>query len=96
MNILKRIRQLQNESNWTIYQLSAETEIPQSTINDMFSRNTLPSMTSLTAICKTFDISLSEFFSEENSKVILSDDEQKLVLSYRKLNEKNKSIVNTL
>lgn len=96
MNILKRIRQLQNESNWTIYQLSVETEIPQSTINNMFSRNTLPSMTSLTAICKAFDISLSEFFSEENSKVILSDDEQKLVLSYRKLNGKNKSIVNTL
>lgn len=62
----------------------------------MFSRNTLPSMTSLTAICKASDISLSEFFSEENSKVILSDDEQKLVLSYRKLNGKNKSIVNTL
>lgn len=96
MNILKRIRQLQNESNWTIYQLSVETEIPQSTINNMFSRNTLPSMTSLTAICKAFDISLSEFYSEENSKVILSDDEQKLVLSYRKLNGKNKSIVNTL
>ena len=60
MNILKRIRQLQNESNWTIYQLSVETEIPQSTINNMFSRNTLPSMTSFTAICKAFDISLSD------------------------------------
>lgn len=70
MNILKRIRQLQNESNWTIYQLSVETEIPQSTINNMFSRNTLPSMTSSTAICKAFDISLSESFIPLVSKLL--------------------------
>ncbi|MCM1306245.1 MAG: helix-turn-helix transcriptional regulator [Bacteroides sp.] len=96
MDILKRIKQLQNERNWTNYQLSAETGISQSTINNMYSRNTLPSMTSLIALCKAFEISLSEFFYESDTNIILSDNEQSLILSYRKLNGRNKNIVTTL
>ena len=93
MDILKRIKQLQNERCWTNYQLSVETGLPQSTINNMFSRNTLPSMTSLIAICKAFEMSLSQFFSEEDYNVILAEDEQSLIFMYRKLNKKNKNIV---
>ena len=93
MDILNRIKQLQNERGWTNYQLSAETEIPQSTINNMFSRKTLPSMTSLIAICKAFGMSLSQFFSEGDNDIILEDDEKSLILIYRKLNKKNKNIV---
>ena len=93
MDILKRIKQLQNERCWTNYQLSAETGIPQSTINNMFSRKTLPSMTSLIAFCRAFEMSLSQFFSEEDYNIILAEEEQSLIFMFRKLNKKNKNII---
>ncbi len=65
MNVLKRINELRLAKNWSVYRLSVEADLPQSTITNMINRETLPSITTLDAICKAFDISLSEFFREE-------------------------------
>ncbi len=40
--------------------------IPQSTILNMFTRKSLPSIATLTAICNGLNISLSNFFLDEN------------------------------
>ena len=50
-------------------------------------------MTSLIAICRAFEISLAQFFSEKDYNIILAEDEQSLISMYRKLNKKNKNIV---
>lgn len=38
----------------------------QSTIGNIFRRNTVPSVATLETICKGFGITLSQFFTEEN------------------------------
>ncbi len=74
MDILKRIKTLQNERGWTNYQLAQEAAMTQSTITNMFARKTLPSITTLTAICNAFGITLSEFFNENQTTIILSSE----------------------
>ena len=65
MDILRKINKMRLDRNWSIYRLSVESDVPQSTLTNMFNRETLPSITTLEAICNAFDVSLSEFFKED-------------------------------
>ncbi len=96
MDILERIKSLQNERGWTNYQLAQEAAMTQSTLTNMFTRKTLPSLTTLIAICEAFEITLSEFFNENQTTIILSNEELDIINSYKKLTKKNKEIIATL
>ena len=93
MNVLKRINQLRIERNWSVYRLSVESGIPQSTITNMFNRETLPSITTLELICQAFGISMSEFFSEptDDKQPIVRDIE--IIDAFRKLDDDAKRLV---
>lgn len=79
MDVLKRIEQLRDERGWSNYRLSQESGVSQTTLRNMFTRNTLPGIATLEAICKCFGITLSQFFASENEPIVL-DDEQKAML----------------
>ncbi len=66
MDILRKINKMRLDRGWSIYRLSVEADIPQSTLTNMFNRETLPSITTLTSICNAFGTTLSEFFYEES------------------------------
>ena len=65
MNTLERLRQLLNDRGWTEYRLSRECDLAQTTIGNIFRRNTMPSLATLETICKGFGISMSQLFAEE-------------------------------
>lgn len=92
MDILNKINELRNQKGWSIYKLSEESGITQSTLSNMFSRKTLPSLTTLKQLCDSFNISLSEFFSDSST----SNDETFLLSNYRKLSEKDKLTIREL
>lgn len=64
MNIHGRLRQLLDERGWTEYRLSKNCGLSESTLANIFRRNTTPSITTLEAICNGFGITLSQFFAE--------------------------------
>lgn len=64
MDTHQRLRQLLHERGWTEYRLSKECGLSESTLANIFRRNTLPSIGTLEAICKGFGITLSQFFAE--------------------------------
>lgn len=64
MDVHKRLRQLLNERGWTEYRLSKRCGLSESTLANIFRRNTMPSITTLEAICNGFGITLSQFFAE--------------------------------
>ena len=64
MDTLDRLNQLLKERGWTEYRLSKECGLAQSTIGNIYRRNTEPSLATLETICKGFHISLSQFFAE--------------------------------
>ncbi len=65
MDTHSRIRQLMAERNWTAYRLAKESGLSESTLANIFKRNTVPSITTLEAICGAFGLSLSQFFAEQ-------------------------------
>ena len=64
MDTHKRLRKLLEERGWTEYRLSKECGLSESTIANIFRRNTLPSISTLEAICKGFGITISQFFAD--------------------------------
>lgn len=65
MDVHKRLRQLLNERGWTEYRLSKKCGLSESTLDNIFRRNTMPSITTLETICNGFGITLSQFFAED-------------------------------
>lgn len=96
MDILKKIDELRKERGMSYYMLALEAGLTQSTILNMFSRGTQPSIKTLTAICSAFGITLSEFFAEDEKTSGLSGSEKELILLYRNLSEKDKHAVMSL
>jgi len=63
LDCLTRIRQLLDERGWSVYRLAERSGIPQSTLSNMFNRSNSPTIPTLERICRTLDISISEFFN---------------------------------
>lgn len=64
MDIHERLRKLLSERGWTEYRLSKKCGLSESTIANIFRRNTVPSIATLEAICDGFGITLSQFFCD--------------------------------
>lgn len=83
MEVLEKIEMLRKEKGWSINYLAMESGLTQSTLNNLYSRNTEPKISTLRAICGAFGITLSDFFKDEES-----DDE--LIRRVKSLSENNK------
>lgn len=64
-HVLLRIIELLNMRHWSKYRLAKESGIAYSSINNMFNRNTIPSIPTLFKICHGLEISMSDFFKYE-------------------------------
>ena len=95
MDVNGRIRELLNERNWTEYKLAKESGLSQSTISNIFKRNTVPSISTLELICKGFGISLSQFFSE-GTMVELSEEQRDFFVNWTSLTMREKTIISEL
>jgi len=77
MDTHERLRQLLKERGWTEYRLSKNCGLSESTIANIFRRNTVPSIATLETICDGFGITMSQFFAEDEM-VELSPDLKEL------------------
>lgn len=64
MDTHKRLQQLLKERGWTEYRLAKNCGLSESTIANIFRRNTVPSIATLEAVCNGFGITMSQFFAE--------------------------------
>lgn len=96
MDAQKRIRQLMVERNWTEYRLAKAAGLSQTTISNLFRRNNAPSLSTLEAVCKAFDISLAQFFSDGNAPVELTDEQQRFFNDWVLLTGEQKEALSAL
>ena len=85
MDINKKIMDMCFQRGWTLYTLSLEAGITQSTLQSMMNRGNAPKIETLQAICEAFGITLSQFFLENEQVEILSENEVELIESFRRL-----------
>ena len=96
MNVLEKVRKLQEERGWSTYKLAYEAGLTQSTLSNMFARGTCPTVDTLEKICEAFGISLAEFFESDNRKAHVSKEELEFLNKYRALTDKEKDAVKSM
>lgn len=77
MDIHEKLQRLLTAQKWTEYRLAKQSGLSESTITNIFHRNTLPTVPTLETICGAFGITLSQFFAD-GKPVDLSPEQQEL------------------
>ena len=95
INTQERIRQMMDERGWSEYRLAKECGVSQSTISNIFNRNYQPSLASLEIICKSFGITLSQFFAE-GCMVELDEEQYEFFKRWKFLSPEQKQLVSEL
>lgn len=95
MNAKLRIRKLMAERQWSEYRLALESGLSQSTISNIFSRNTTPSISTLESICKAFGITLAQFFAE-GDWVELTSEQLEMFRAWSSLTPAQKEVIRQL
>lgn len=95
MDINLRIKELMDTCGLNEYQLAKKSNLSQSTIKNIFRRNTIPNFTTLEAICSAFGITLAQFFAE-NSLVELTEEQQDLFRRWAALSNEQKELLYNL
>ena len=91
MDVLKRIEQLRDKRGWSNYKLSQISGVSQTTLRNMFTRNTSPCIMTLESICNAFGITLSQFFASENEPISLDDEQKAILETWARLSKEKKS-----
>ena len=95
MDTHARLQQLLRERGWTEYKLSKECGLAQSTIGNIFRRNTVPSIATLETICKGFGITMAQFFAE-GEMVEISPELKELFENWVNLTPEQKKAANQM
>ncbi len=94
MDVLNRLRILLEERGWSEYRLAQVAGLNQSTITNIYRRNTVPTIATLEAICHAFGITLSQFFAESESDLVEVTPELKELLdAWVPLTQEQRNIV---
>lgn len=94
MDVIERLRHMMTERQWSEYRLAKEAQLSQSTITNIFHRNTIPSIPTLKCICDAFGISLCQFFGEEN--VAVSATQMELLNDWEMLTSEQQNLLKSL
>lgn len=93
MNTIERIKYHMQIRGWSEYRLAKESNLSQSTIANIFRRNTLPSIPTLEIICDAFGITLSQFFSNDENSMSLTSEQIELLNNWGKISPKKRTLL---
>lgn len=95
-DVIKRIQELLDFKHWTLYKLAKESDLPYSSLNNLFHRKNCPTIATLERICAGFGIGLSEFFNFTENPLRnneISSEKQDILNSYDSLSAKDKELL---
>lgn len=95
MDAKQRIRELMEERQWSEYRLAIASGLSQSTVANIFNRNTTPSVATLESICGGFGITLAQFFAE-GALVELTQEQQEMFAEWSSLSKEQKEVLRQL
>jgi len=95
MDVIARITELMEMRGWSKYRLAKESGISNSTIGNMFRRNSIPDIQTIEMLCKGMNITVSQFFAE-NELIELDAEQQETIFKMSFLTSKQKGFVSDL
>lgn len=85
----KRLKQLREAKEFSIYRLSKDSDISQGHISDLENGKNQPTIETLKKLLTPMGITLSEFFNEDGEVTVLNDREKEIVTNFRTMNDEN-------
>lgn len=96
MNIEDRLKELMRERGLTTYTLAKRSNLSWNTINNLFSKKSKPTITTLEMLCQGLGITLVQFFDTSGSTVSLTAEQELLLQRWASLTDCEKNIINDL
>lgn len=93
--VINRIEELCEKRQMTRYKLAQASGIEQSTLSNLLNRKSLPNIITLSKICDGFGITLSQFFTEGDKVVNLSEEQRKVLDIWLSLTDEERILVRT-
>lgn len=94
MDIQKRINDLCQNKNWTLYQLSVRAGLSANTVYSWKKKNIIPTIPVIEKICDAFEISLEQFFC--GFVGTMTKEERELLEVWQSLSDIEKKAINNL
>jgi transcriptional regulator with XRE-family HTH domain len=91
--IIDRIEQLCESKKMSRYRLAQKSGISQSSISTLLNRKSVPTIQTLEKICDGFGITLAQFFIEDDKKIDLTSEQQKVLKTWDGLTDSEKELV---
>ena len=88
-----RIARLSEKRGYTKYRLSQITGMTQTALGNILSQKSIPTIPTLERICDAFNITLAQFFSEDGSRLDLTDEQSEILEVWDGLDVKEKEIL---
>ena len=90
MDILKKLKELQDCYGWSDYKIAKEAGLSPNTVSNIYRRGNTPSMVTLEALCRAFNITMAQFFAEDDL-VELTPELRKLFDKWTVLSDEQKA-----
>lgn len=79
INVLERIEKIRLSRNWSEYELSRRSGLPQTTINTWYRKQQIPTLPSLEKLSDAFGITLSELLADNNDPMEITEQDHHLL-----------------
>jgi transcriptional regulator with XRE-family HTH domain len=90
-----RIAELCRKRGYTKYRLAQLTGITQTALGNMLNQKSMPTMANLGKICDAFEITIAQFFSDDESRLDLTKEQKEILEIWDGLDEKEREIFMT-
>ena len=91
--IIAKIEQLCEKKNISRYRLAQKSGIAQSSISTLLNRKSVPTIQTLEKICDGLDITLAQFFTEDEEYPDLTSDQKQLLSDWNAMDDHQKELV---
>lgn len=95
IDVIQKLEKLKFENNYTNYKIAKLCGISESTIINIYERNSIPHIDTLEKICNAFGLSLSQFLLEDEENLVpLNISQREMFKKWQILSEEQKKLVN--
>ena len=91
--IAKRIRELCEKKQMSLYALSQKTGISESSFSNIMNRGSTPNFFTLDRICEGLDVTLAQFFAKDGEKPDLTKEQKGILEVWDSLTDREKDAV---
>lgn len=91
--IAQRFKQLCDMRGVTPYKIAKKAGLSSSTVSCFLAGKSMPRVDTMLILCNQLEISISEFFEEREELELQSEEEEKIIETYRNLSTQRKELL---